>query len=57
MSRMIDEGGGTMESEPSSTNINRDLVDGGFRLRSPSEVACDIDAYTPDNTLKFCIIL
>jgi len=47
-------GGGMRESEPT---CDRDLVDGGLKLRLPSKIAFDIDACSPDNKLNFCIIL
>ena len=45
---------GTRESEPTG---DRDLVDGGLKLRSPSQIAFDIDTLTSDNKIPFLIIL
>jgi len=42
------------ESEPS---CDRDLVDGGLKLRSPSKIAFDIDTFIPDYKFYFTINL
>jgi len=39
------------------TKINRDVVDGGLKLRSPSKIAFDINAGLFDNEIKSCVIL
>jgi hypothetical protein len=46
-------GGGVRER----TKINRDVVDGGLKLRSPTKITFDMNAYQSDNKVKNCIIL
>jgi hypothetical protein len=44
-------------NEGERTKINRDVVDVGFKLRSPRKIALDINARETDNEIKNCIIL
>jgi hypothetical protein len=37
--------------------INRDAVDVELKLRSPLKIAFDMNARSPDNKVKICIIL
>ena len=38
------------------TNINRDAVDVGFKLRSPSMITFDMNACMSDSKIEICII-
>ena len=43
--------------ERGRVDIDRDLVDGGLKLHTPSKIMFDIDACAPDNKFKNCTIL
>jgi hypothetical protein len=44
-------------NEGGRTKINRDVVDGGLKLRSPSKIAFDISVRFFDSEIKNDIIL
>jgi hypothetical protein len=44
-------------NEGGRTKINHDVIDGGLKLRSPTNIMFDMNAYKSDNKIKICFIL
>ena len=55
--RMREVVSGSERGRRERMNINLDVVDVSFKLRSLSKMAFDMNASQVDNKIKFCIIL
>ena len=48
-------GGGGGRKRGGCTKVNCDGVDGGLKLRLPSQITLDMSTRVPDNKIKSCI--